>query len=82
MAEAQQREGIRALAYHAGWNPKDRILIHERFRDNQVDVMVATIAFGMGVDKGNIRYVIHGDMPRSIESLRSGDRARETRRRG
>ena len=65
-----------------GWNPRDRIRIHERFRDNQVDALVATIAFGMGIDKGNIRYVIHRDMPRSIESLRSADPARGPRRRG
>ena len=67
MAEALQEKGVKALAYHAGLESKDRIRIHERFRDNQVDVMVATIAFGMGIDKGNIRYVIHRDMPRSIE---------------
>ena len=67
MAEALQEKGVKALAYHAGLESKDRIRIHERFRDNQVDVMVATIAFGMGIEKGNIRYVIHRDMPRSIE---------------
>jgi ATP-dependent DNA helicase RecQ len=68
VAEALQEKGIKAMAYHAGLETKERIHVHERFRDNQVDVMVATIAFGMGIDKSNIRYVIHRDMPRSIES--------------
>jgi ATP-dependent DNA helicase RecQ len=67
LAEALQENGIKALAYHAGLETDDRIRIQERFRDGGIDVMVATVAFGMGIDKGDIRYVIHRDMPRSLE---------------
>lgn len=67
LAEALQEQGIKALAYHAGLETADRIRIQERFRDGEIDVMVATVAFGMGIDKGDIRFVIHRDMPRSLE---------------
>ncbi len=67
LAETLQEHGIKALAYHAGLETPDRIRIQERFRGGEIDVMVATVAFGMGIDKGDIRYVIHRDMPRSLE---------------
>lgn len=67
LAESLQEQGIKAMAYHAGLEAPDRIRIQERFRDGEIDVMVATVAFGMGIDKGDIRYVIHRDMPRSLE---------------
>ncbi|MDR0498200.1 MAG: ATP-dependent DNA helicase, partial [Holophagales bacterium] len=59
--------GIRAVSYHAGMTPDDRAAAQEAFRRDDVDVVVATIAFGMGIDKSNVRYVIHRDMPKSIE---------------
>ncbi len=66
-AEFLRSEGIRAAAYHAGLPTDERNEIQDAFRRDQVDVVVATVAFGMGIDKPDIRYVIHRDMPRSIE---------------
>jgi ATP-dependent DNA helicase RecQ len=60
--------GCRADAYHAGMEPEERSAVQDAFRKDDLEVVVATIAFGMGIDKSNIRYVIHADMPRSIES--------------
>jgi len=62
-----KESGVRAAAYHAGMPPEARAKAQDAFRDDKVDVVVATIAFGMGIDKDNVRYVIHRDMPRSIE---------------
>ncbi len=62
-----QRAGVKATHYHAGLPPEERIRAQDAFRDDGVDVVVATIAFGMGIDKPNVRYVIHRDMPRSVE---------------
>jgi ATP-dependent DNA helicase RecQ len=61
------QQGIRAAAYHAGLDTAERSRVQEAFKNDQIDVTVATIAFGMGIDKSNVRYVIHRDMPRSIE---------------
>ena len=66
-ADFLKENGVRAAAYHAGMPPEDRARAQDAFRDDKVDVVVATIAFGMGIDKDNVRYVIHRDMPRSIE---------------
>ena len=60
-------EGIRAAAYHAGMDATARSAAQEAFQRDDVDVIVATVAFGMGIDKSNIRYVIHRDMPKSVE---------------
>jgi len=60
--------GVAAAPYHAGLEPDVRARHQEAFARDQVDVIVATIAFGMGIDKSNVRYVIHREMPRSIES--------------
>lgn len=58
---------IRALAYHAGMDAATRSLNQDAFLLEKVDVIVATIAFGMGIDKPDVRYVIHYDMPKSLE---------------
>ncbi|MEI6847417.1 MAG: DNA helicase RecQ [Chlorobiaceae bacterium] len=63
-----QSKGFRALPYHAGLSDIDRKLNQEAFIRDEVDVIVATIAFGMGIDKSNIRFVIHADIPKSIEN--------------
>ncbi|HEY8513984.1 MAG TPA: ATP-dependent DNA helicase RecQ [Candidatus Binatia bacterium] len=60
--------GVRALAYHAGMEPEERTAAHEAFRRGDVEAIVATIAFGMGIDKPDIRWVIHRDMPGSIDA--------------
>jgi len=63
-----QRHGIRAAAYHAGIPGRSRERVQDDFLRDRVKVIVATIAFGMGVDKPNVRFVIHHDLPKSIES--------------
>ena len=63
-----RERGVRAAAYHAGMEPTARSTVQDAFARDEIDVVVATIAFGMGIDKSNVRYVIHRDMPRSIES--------------
>ena len=63
-----QAKGFRALAYHAGLSDEERKKNQEAFIRDQVEVIVATIAFGMGIDKSNIRLVIHADLPKSIEN--------------
>ncbi len=66
-AEFLRERGVRAVAYHAGLEATTRSRAQDMFRRDDCDVVVATVAFGMGIDKPNIRYVIHRDMPRSIE---------------
>jgi len=62
------QNGVRALPYHAGLEDGARTANQEAFRRDEVDVVVATVAFGMGIDKPNVRFVIHRDMPRDVES--------------
>ncbi len=62
------REGISVLPYHAGLGDDERVRNQERFDRDEIDVVVATIAFGMGIDKPNVRYVLHGDLPKNMES--------------
>lgn len=67
-AEALQQSGLRADAYHAGRSHEDRHLIHEQFLSDELDIVVATTAFGMGIDKPNVRFVVHADVPDSVDS--------------
>jgi len=67
MAEMLCVNGIKALPYHAGMDPATRSQNQDAFLMEQVDVIVATIAFGMGIDKSDVRYVIHYDIPKSLE---------------
>jgi ATP-dependent DNA helicase RecQ len=66
-AEFLQAHKVKALPYHAGLDQDLRKLHQEMFNRDEVNVVVATIAFGMGIDKSNIRYVVHGDLPKNIE---------------
>ena len=63
-----QKRGVKVAKYYAGLYDEDRRYEQERFLKDEVDVMVATNAFGMGIDKSNIRYVIHYQIPRNMES--------------
>ncbi len=67
-AKFLRRNGVRALPYHAGLGDAERALHQESFARDEIDVVVATIAFGMGIDKPDVRFVIHRDMPGDIES--------------
>jgi ATP-dependent DNA helicase RecQ len=67
VAQRLVQQGIRAGCYHAGLETATRNRVQEAFRNDDLDVVVATIAFGMGIDKPNVRYVLHHDMPRSLE---------------
>jgi ATP-dependent DNA helicase RecQ len=67
-ADKLTRNGLRAAAYHAGMAAADRAGVHERFLDGGLDVVVATTAFGMGIDKPDVRFVLHADIPESLDS--------------
>ena len=67
LAKGLSSAGISAVAYHAGLSPKERARNQERFIRDDVRVVCATIAFGMGIDKPDVRYVVHYDVPKSIE---------------
>ena len=67
MAELLRVNGIKALAYHAGMDASSRSDHQDQFLMEKVDVIVATIAFGMGIDKPDVRFVIHYDIPKSLE---------------
>ncbi|MBI2421242.1 MAG: RecQ family ATP-dependent DNA helicase [Candidatus Hydrogenedentes bacterium] len=62
------RNGFPAAAYHAGMKPEDRDAVQEAFMSGRTPIIVATIAFGMGIDKSDIRYIYHYNLPKSLES--------------
>ena len=68
VAQFLQESGINASAYHAGFASEKRGQIQHDFMTNKSQIIVATIAFGMGIDKSDIRFVIHYDLPKSIEN--------------
>ena len=68
LAQVLQVNGVKAVPYHAGLDAKTRSKHQDQFLMEDVDVVVATIAFGMGIDKPDVRFVIHHDIPKSIES--------------
>jgi ATP-dependent DNA helicase RecQ len=67
-AEMLRAHRVRAAAYHAGMDPEERSRVQDAFQSGAVEVVVATVAFGMGIDKPDIRFVIHRDLPRSVEA--------------
>ncbi|OOF35757.1 ATP-dependent DNA helicase RecQ [Rodentibacter rarus] len=68
IAESLRNKGVSAAAYHAGMETTQRERVQQDFQRDNVQVVVATIAFGMGINKSNVRFVAHFDLPRSIES--------------
>ena len=68
LSQTLQVNGIKALPYHAGLDSNTRVKHQDAFLMEDTDIIVATIAFGMGIDKPDVRYVIHYDMPKSLES--------------
>ena len=68
LAQTLQVNGIKAVPYHAGLDAKTRVRHQDMFLMEDADVVVATIAFGMGIDKPDVRFVVHNDIPKSIES--------------
>jgi ATP-dependent DNA helicase RecQ len=68
IAKKLQQDGFRAAAYHAGMNAESRRSVQEDFLRDDLQIVVATVAFGMGIDKPNVRFVVHYDLPKNIES--------------
>ena len=68
ISEKLRDKGIRAEAYHAGLDHIERANVQEAFQRDDIHIVVATVAFGMGINKPNVRYVVHFDIPRNIES--------------
>ena len=68
IAESLQREGLMAAAYHAGLPDEERRGVQDAFSRDEIQIVVATVAFGMGIDKSNVRFVVHYDLPKNLES--------------
>ena len=68
LSDRLHRDGIKVAGYHAGMDNEERQRVQRQFLTDAIDIVVATVAFGMGINKSNVRYVIHHDVPRSIES--------------
>ena len=68
VASRLQAKGYKAAAYHAGLETTHRIQVQEKFQRDDIQIVVATVAFGMGINKPNIRYVVHYDLPKTIEN--------------
>jgi ATP-dependent DNA helicase RecQ len=77
LASELTRAGVRCLPYHAGLDAATRKLNQERFLAEEIDVIVATVAFGMGIDRPDVRYVVHASLPKGVEQF-----AQETGRAG
>ncbi len=67
-AKYLQNHNFKAKAYHAGLNPELRHKVYTEFLNDEINIVVATIAFGMGIDKSNIRFVVHTSMPKTLEN--------------
>jgi len=67
VAEKLRLQGVKAAAYHAGLPAAERVRVQDAFLRDEVAVVVATVAFGMGIDKPNVRFVVHYDLPKNIE---------------
>lgn len=67
VAEKLKEQGYKAKAYHAGLPAKVRESVHQQFIRDEINIVVATVAFGMGIDKPNVRFVVHYDLPKNIE---------------
>ncbi|GIU23308.1 DNA helicase RecQ [Shewanella sp. MBTL60-007] len=68
VAERLRLQGYQAEAYHAGKTQEERAEVQDKFLKDQLDIVVATVAFGMGINKSNVRYVVHYDIPKSVEA--------------
>ena len=69
VAEGLSKRNIKALYYHAGMSAEERRIVQQKFISDEVEIICATIAFGMGIDKSNIRWVIHYNLPKNIEGF-------------
>jgi ATP-dependent DNA helicase RecQ len=69
IADKLKSSGFNSAYYHAGMDSLSRSLVQKRFQNDEIDIICATIAFGMGIDKSNVRYIVHYNLPKNIESF-------------